>query len=170
MERVWVVGGPGSGKTTTARLIAEGLGAPHIELDALWWDADWTPAGTDELRRRLADRLAITDRWVVDGNYLDDLSESLLPQVDTIVWLHMPRRVAVGRAVWRSIRRAISRSSLWNGNRESIGVLSPRSLASLWRRWPEYDNRIGGALRGADLDVVRLRSKADIAQWLAHLS
>jgi adenylate kinase family enzyme len=34
MNRVVVVGPPGSGKTTTAALIAQRLGAPHTELDS----------------------------------------------------------------------------------------------------------------------------------------
>lgn len=39
VRRVLVVGSSGSGKTTTARLIAGEPGIPHIELDALHWGA-----------------------------------------------------------------------------------------------------------------------------------
>jgi len=35
MQRISVVGTSGSGKTTVARRIAEALGFPHVELDAL---------------------------------------------------------------------------------------------------------------------------------------
>ena len=43
MRRVVVVGCSGAGKSTLATRIADVLGAPHIELDALHWGPDWTP-------------------------------------------------------------------------------------------------------------------------------
>ncbi len=43
MQRIYVVGTTGSGKTTLARQLARRLGISHLELDALHWDANWTP-------------------------------------------------------------------------------------------------------------------------------
>ena len=42
-ERINVVGTSCSGKSTLARALAERLNAPYIELDAIFWDRDWTP-------------------------------------------------------------------------------------------------------------------------------
>ena len=50
MRRVSVVGVSGSGKTTTARALARRLGVPHIELDAIYHQADWTPRTRDDFR------------------------------------------------------------------------------------------------------------------------
>jgi adenylate kinase family enzyme len=36
-----VVGSTGSGKTTFARALAEKLGVPHVEIDALFWQRGW---------------------------------------------------------------------------------------------------------------------------------
>ncbi|MBT8194426.1 MAG: AAA family ATPase [Acidimicrobiia bacterium] len=36
MERIAVVGPPGSGKTTVARELADRLHLPHIELDSIF--------------------------------------------------------------------------------------------------------------------------------------
>ena len=41
LARVVVVGTSGSGKTTLASRLAEILSVPHIELDALHWEAHW---------------------------------------------------------------------------------------------------------------------------------
>jgi adenylate kinase family enzyme len=139
-RRVVVVGGPGSGKSTVAAVLAQRLAAPHVELDQLWWDADWTPAGRAALRERLAHHIA-SNRWVVDGNYIDEVADLVWPRADTIVWLDLPRRVAVRRAVLRSASRWATRTDLWNGNRERLAVLSPPSVARLHRRWPTYSER-----------------------------
>ncbi|WP_423226670.1 AAA family ATPase, partial [Candidatus Amarolinea aalborgensis] len=50
MQRIVVVGTSGSGKTTLARRLALALGIPHIELDALHWEANWQEAPVEVFR------------------------------------------------------------------------------------------------------------------------
>lgn len=52
-RRIVVVGTSGSGKTTMARRLAERLGYPHVELDALYWEPHWTPAPVEVFRERV---------------------------------------------------------------------------------------------------------------------
>ena len=63
-----MVGTSGSGKSTLARELAEILGVPHLELDAVHHQPGWAPLPTDEFRRIIAARAA-ADGWVIDGNY-----------------------------------------------------------------------------------------------------
>ena len=42
MERILVVGSPGSGKSTFSRALGELTGLPLIYLDRLFWNADKT--------------------------------------------------------------------------------------------------------------------------------
>ena len=166
-----VVGGPGSGKSSVAAQLAHVCGVAHVELDGLWWGPDWQPAGRDQLRASLSGVLAI-ERWVIDGNYVDEVADLVWRRADVIVWLDLPRRVGVRRAVRRSVRRVVSAETLWNGNRESLAVLSPRSIATLARRWPSYSELIAKALVDLEIPrdrVVHLHSDAEQAQWLQHL-
>ncbi len=66
--RFIVIGVCGSGKMTLARQMARILDLPNIELDALYWEANWQGASRPVYRGRI---LAATagDAWVVDGNY-----------------------------------------------------------------------------------------------------
>ena len=166
-----VVGGPGSGKSSVAAQVAQLVGVAHVELDSLWWGPGWAPTGRDHLRGGLSDVLRI-DRWVIDGNYIDEVADLVWPRADVIVWLDPPRRVAVRRAVRRSARRVLSSETLWNGNRESLTSLSPRSIASLVRRWPSYSERIAAALVDVGIPperVEHVRSNAELEQWLHDL-
>lgn len=67
-KRIAVIGTAGAGKSKFAKILAERLDIPHIELDALYWEPDWTPADLVDFRDRVA---SATDSagWIADGNY-----------------------------------------------------------------------------------------------------
>ncbi|TMG40438.1 MAG: AAA family ATPase, partial [Chloroflexi bacterium] len=69
MRRVSVVGGSGSGKTTTGRAIADRMGVSFVEIDALHWThPGWELPPLEEFRASV-DAATRGDAWVVDGSY-----------------------------------------------------------------------------------------------------
>ena len=112
MRKVIVVGGPGSGKTSFAAALARDLGVQHVELDALWWAPEWTPVGELEFRSRVA-AIVAGDGWVLDGHYLDEGAVDLVwPAADTLVWLDLPRAIAVRRCLRRTTSRVVRGTEL----------------------------------------------------------
>ena len=167
MQRVAVIGPSCSGKTTTAGKLAAILGVPHVELDALHHDANWTEAPAELLQKRVGEALAAApDGWVVDGSYYDKLGPLVLDQADTIVWLDVPYRRAVGRVLRRTFVRALWRTELWNGNRESLrNALGRQSIV-----WWVLSRHRGFAARWASRlesrNVVRV---TDADAWLQSI-
>jgi len=173
VRRVVVVGGPGSGKSTLAREAAVALSAVYVELDAIWWQADWVHLEPSDFRVEVRRLLTPLPRWIADGNYVDEVASELWPLADALVWIDLRRWTAFRRAVVRSARRLLARQELWNSNRESLDVLSPRSLLRLWSRGPGYSDRIVrmlGSIEARDLEVVRLRRPRDVRRWLDELA
>ncbi len=58
MKRVAIIGTTGSGKTILAARVADLLQCPHIELDALFWLADWKPVPSEDFRRRVREAIS----------------------------------------------------------------------------------------------------------------
>ena len=167
--RVNVKGISGSGKSTFSRQLAERLGVPYLEIDAIHHGPNWTEASAEELQTRVRDFMAgAPDGWVIDGNYESKLGNTVLREADTIVWLDLPFRVKARRLWRRSADRIRGGVELWHGNRESWrGVLWGRDALFWWmvrghfrhrRRWPR---RFEG-----DERVVRLRSVEEARRWL----
>lgn len=117
MKRISVVGTSGSGKTTFAGKLAEILSVPHIELDALHWEADWVEAANEVFRSRVREA-ARADRWVIDGNYSSRARDLVWERADTVVWLDYSFPVIFSRVVGRTFRRLVSGEECCNGNRE----------------------------------------------------
>src|SRR5213594_2068303 len=102
-QRIAVVGTTGAGKTTLARQLAQRLGLRHVELDALYWEPNWTSATTGVFRERTAQALS-GDSWVVDGNY-GRVRDIIWSRADTIIWLDYSLPVIFWRLVWRTFWR-----------------------------------------------------------------
>jgi adenylate kinase family enzyme len=172
VRRVSVVGNTGSGKTTFAGELGRRMGAPHLELDAVFHQPGWEELPAEEFRARVAGFTA-GDRWVVDGNYSSVL-DLVWQRADTVVWLDPPRHRVMRRVVWRTLRRVLSRAELWNGNREPWGNLfrvDPENSIIAWAWTRHHVVRARYARAQADpanahLKFIRLRSDRDAAALL----
>jgi adenylate kinase family enzyme len=118
LKRILVVGASGSGKTTLAQQLALRLDVPHVELDALFWEANWTSVSPEIFRERVTQALA-GDRWVTDGNF-SQVSDLTWGRADTVIWLDYGVGTILMRLLPRTFRRIFTRQALWNGNRESL--------------------------------------------------
>ena len=173
MRRIVVVGTTGSGKTILAGAIAGRLGIPHVELDALHWEANWTEAPTDVLRERIT-RAVGGAAWVVDGNY-GKVRDLFWSRADTVVWLDYSLPVILWQLAGRTLKRVMTQEELWSGNRERLGTtLFRRDSIILWalqtyRTYREEYPRLLGRPEHAHLTVVRLGSHRETRAWLAGL-
>ena len=173
VRRVSVVGTSGSGKSTLASQLAEILGVPHLELDAVHHQPDWEPLPADELRRVVAARAA-AGGWVIDGNY-GRVRDLVWARADTVVWLDLPKRTVMRQVVWRTLRRVALRRELWNGNRErwrNFFTWDPEQSVISWAWHKHAPDRARYAAAAASpanahLRFVRLTSRRDVARFLA---
>ena len=84
-KKIVVVGTTSSGKSTLAESLAEKLNLDFIELDALNWGPNWTPAGNELLRSRVEEATQSTG-WVVAGNY-SETRPITWTRAEAIIWL-----------------------------------------------------------------------------------
>ncbi|MCB9453132.1 MAG: adenylate kinase [Anaerolineaceae bacterium] len=172
-DRIVVVGTSGSGKTTLAGQLAALQGCPHIEMDAIHWQPNWTATPHDEFRVRLA-AVLVGDSWVVDGNYGKGRS-ALWSQADTLVWLDYPLWLVLWRLFRRTVRRVVTQEELWSGNRENLRGVFSRDSIFLWaiqthpRRRREYSD-LPYRPEYAHLVKIRLRSPRQTNGWLARIT
>lgn len=117
-ERILVIGTSCTGKSTFARSLAAKTALPVVELDALYWGPAWTPATPESFQQRVLESTS-GDGWIVVGNY-GTVRDALWSRATTVLWLNYGFALTFSRALRRTVRRAITREALWNGNRESI--------------------------------------------------
>jgi adenylate kinase family enzyme len=173
MRRIVVIGSSASGKTTLSARLGRALDIPHVELDAIHWGPNWTPAERDVFRHDIDGALS-GECWVADGSY-SVVRDIVWARADTLVWLDYP----LSRVLWQLLRRTVGRVSrgdeLWNGNRETWygAFIAPDNLfrwtlSTHRRRQREYP-RLFALPEYAHLRVVRLSSPHEMERWLAGI-
>ena len=172
MRRVSVVGGSGSGKTTTGRAIADRLGVPFVETDALHWThPGWELPPLDEFRARV-DEATRGDAWVVDGSY-GKVRDLVWSRADTVVWLDPPFPLMLWRTLRRTLSRIGSEDLLWGTQRETwrAAFFSGDSLLLYMIRTHARRARLYGEWLGRypHLELIHLRGRRDVDRWLASL-
>jgi adenylate kinase family enzyme len=164
MRRVAVLGRAGAGKTTVARRLGEALGAPVIHLDALFWNADWTPVSSESFAER---QRAVTsqDAWVLDGNYTSAPGfEERLSRADAIVIVEAPLALCLWRVIRRWLKfRGTTRPDMGASERLSLSFL--RWIWSWSRHHPDFAGEIRSLV--ADKSVLVARSDHDVDGLLA---
>lgn len=168
-RRVAVAGTSGSGKTTFASRFGAALSLPHTEIDALFHGPAWTPR--PEFHSDV-ERLVAQESWITEWQYRE-ARPLIARHADLLVWLDYPAGLVMRRVILRTVRRSLTRETLWNGNREP----------ALWRFFTDRDHIIRWAWRTRlrteenvlvcaaerpELTIVRLRHPREAEAWLSR--
>jgi adenylate kinase family enzyme len=101
--RVLVIGCSGGGKTTFSAKIAA---CRNLELQSLDRDVRWLPGWVERDRagqREIIAQLAQRERWVMDGSGASSF-DLRLPRTDLVLWVRVPRRIALFGLFKRVVR------------------------------------------------------------------
>ncbi|MFA1623414.1 hypothetical protein ACDY96_11450 [Rhizobium mongolense] len=86
MDRIFIMGNGGSGKTWLAEQLADRLQIPAVHLDDLHWMPNFAGERPRDERDRLVAEAADSTSWVMEGIY-GSILRQVLPRVNTLIWL-----------------------------------------------------------------------------------
>lgn len=166
-SRVLVYGVTGSGKTTLARQIGERLSLPWHSVDELAWEPGWIQVPT-EVQRANIEAICSQEEWVLDTAY-GSWADIPLARADLVVGLDFPRWISLSRLLRRSLLRVIRRTSVCNGNVESIGTLLSKDSIVVWhfKSFKRKQQRMRQWQADPEKPLVLLfRTPKAVARWL----
>ncbi len=122
MSALWLVGMPGSGKTTVGRIVAEILGETFLDTDSMVeqlasasvaevWESHGE-SGFRELEEKVFDGLSGTTGIVATGGGSLGRAENLAMITGTVVWLEATPETLAGRLEGQGQRPLLLGSSL----------------------------------------------------------
>lgn len=170
-----VVGTTSSGKSTLAGKLAVKLKLKYVELDALYWQPNWVGTPDDEFAVKVEEATR-GERWVMAGNY--SLTRPITwPRAEAVIWLDYSFPVIFWRLSVRTIRRAVTKEELWNGNREKfwwhLKLWSDESLfhwlfKTYWQRKRDYP-QLFAQPEYSHLKVIQFETPWRTQNWFENL-
>ena len=88
LRKVIIIGCPGAGKSTFARILSDKTHLPLYYLDMLWHKPDRTTVERNIIDNKLKE-IVSGDKWIIDGNYGRTL-EMRIQACETIFLLDFP--------------------------------------------------------------------------------
>ena len=85
MERICIIGGCGTGKTTLADSLGKELNLPVFHIDGIHYLKNWEIRDKDKRDRIILEKIA-EEKWIMDGTYTSTL-EQRLERSDYIIYL-----------------------------------------------------------------------------------
>ena len=170
MQRVMIVGGPGSGKTTLAKAMAARVTLPVWHVDQIIWEPNWVERDDAERMRQLY-QIQMYERWIIEGNYPPTYRERVA-RADTLIFLDFPAWQRISRVTWRVARNfGRPRAEMPEG---CIERFDRNYLDFLDFIWTTRESTRAQILRyveepPAHLTVHHLRSQGDVRRFLRGL-
>ena len=171
-SRVLFYGVTGSGKSSAARAYARATGLPEFSADD---DIGWLPGWqqrTVEEQRDIAAGIAAQDRWVLDSAY-GVWRDVVVPRAELVVGLDYPRWLSLARLIRRSLRRALTREPVCNGNQETLTRLFVEDSIIRWhfRSFTRKRQVMRGLQADPDMPpAILFRHPRQLDAWLAQLT
>lgn len=100
IDKVYVLGAPGSGKTFLAKKLSKILGIEHFDLDDIYWEKKYSVKRTDEERERLLEKIIKRKKWIAEGVYVSWTKE-VIKNSGLVIWLDSPTHVLMWRVFSR---------------------------------------------------------------------
>lgn len=85
MNKICVIGGPGTGKSTLTNNLGKELSLPVYHIDAIHHLENWKIRDKEERDKIVLDIIS-REKWIIDGTYKDTL-ETRVRKADTVIFL-----------------------------------------------------------------------------------
>lgn len=166
MERIMIIGGNGSGKSTFAKELSDKLKLPLVHLDVLYWRDNWQTASSAEFDELLLQEVT-KPKWIIDGNHNRTIPIRL-KYCDTVIYMDFSRF----KCIYGVIKRVITN---FGKSRPDMGGYCPerfdfKFLKHVWNFNNKNRKRYYDMLRNAnDVKIIILKSRKQAREFLQKL-
>jgi len=131
MQRVMIIGQPGSGKSRLAPVLGQRTGLPVIHIDTIHWQPGWVERSYDE-KTRLCREVEARDQWIFEGGHSATWDRRVI-RADLLIWIDRSARLRFWRVLLRTwLHRGRPRPDLPEDCPELLGNL-PEFFKFMWR-------------------------------------
>lgn len=164
-NRISIVGGSGTGKSTLCDILSKEFDLPAIHLDAINFNANWVEIDKKE-RDRIISAKSKEEKWVIDGNYNKTLKERF-DKADLIIWLDYSTAMQLKGVLKRYFKTRNNERPEIPGCKERLDFQFLKSVATYNKKKSPV---IADYLKDIPKDKVLIfKKQKDLNKWLKEI-
>lgn len=161
-NRISIIGGSGTGKTTLSNALSEKYNLPVTHIDGIHHLKDWGIRNKTERDKIILD-IVSKEKWIIDGTYHDTLKQRL-ESADLIIWLDYSSIAMVKGVVKRFINNPGKEKKEIPGCKERLTFTFLKYVIRYNKNKRHY---ITDALKDINKDkVISFKKQKDLNKWL----
>jgi len=166
MDKYWIIGPPGSGKSTLSKEIMLKKHINWYELDSIFWKEKWEKRDSKDFSERIKEILN-KDEYILDGYYREVVD--LIDDKDCmVVLLKRPLIVLYFRVALRSLTCIMKRKKICGENYESFKRFFSREgiIRYTGKQYKFFENEVLG---NSFSKVVKIRNNKEFLDFIKKL-
>ena len=164
-NRIAIIGGAGSGKTTLSNKLSEIFNIPATHIDGIHHLENWKQRDKEE-RDKIILEIASQEKWIIDGTYRATLRQRL-ERADLVVWLDFSTIALLKGVIGRYLKNKGKEKPEIPGCKEKV---DKEFLLLVLKYNKTRRNIILENLEGIDKNkVVILKNRKQVNKWFEKL-
>ena len=160
-QRIGIIGGSGTGKTTLANNLGKELGLPVTHIDGIQHLANWKERDKAERDKIILEKIK-EDKWIIDGTYRSTL-KARLERAEFIIYLDYSSLAQVKGALGRYLKNHGKEKEEIPGCKEQM-TFKFLLLVLHWRR--DKRDEIIKAIEGIDPNkIIIFNNRRQLNKW-----
>lgn len=161
VNKISIIGGSGTGKTTLSNNLGKKYHLPVYHLDAFHYSRDWEVRDKEERDKDIIKTMN-QEKWIIDGNYFFTLKERL-EKSDVIIFLDYSFSTRIKGAVGRYLKNIGKEKMEIPGCKERLSKELLRSVMK-WKRHKR--KQIHEIINTIENDNVKVfKSRKQLNSW-----
>jgi adenylate kinase family enzyme len=170
MQRIWITGSGGSGKTTLANLLGNKLNIEVYHRDRISWMENWQIRPENE-QNEIVIGITEKDRWIFEGNmFTVSKQDGRFHKCDTIIFININRFICLYRTIIRYIKhRKNKRPDLADGCEEDYSIEFVKYIMYDFPKKNNERQRLFIEAQQAGKTVIILNGRKSVKRWCEGL-
>lgn len=167
VNKISILGSPGSGKSYLAKEISKILKIQNYDLDYLFFASKFDKKRDEEERDKLFKKVCKKKKWIMEGAYTSWIEEGI-KKSDLIVFLKTPPYISAYRTFKRFRRRKKEKAindETWKGFFELLNFLRKYKKKNYSKGYYKHKEMVDRH----KVDVVYLKNKKEINKFLEDI-
>jgi adenylate kinase family enzyme len=165
MNKIYILGTAGSGKTYLAKKLSYKFKIKHYDLDDIYWSCKYSKKRDKREMKIKLNSLIKNKKWIIEGVY-GSWIESAIKKADLVIWLDIPFRVLS----WRIFKRHFTRLNKKNPEsfKDTLGLIKYARKYKIENHSSSYKSH-KDLLERNKIQFVILKSRKEIEKFLKEV-